>query len=81
VISKRGNTSLRYSLYQASVIATIYDEHFRKLFTRYLSGREKERGIKAKMRVKLAAKMLVIAWTMMKNETAFNPELLEANMA
>jgi hypothetical protein len=30
------------------------------------------------MRVKLAAKMLVIAWTMMKNETAFNPELLEA---
>jgi transposase len=81
VISKRGNTSLRYSLYQASVIATIHDEYFRELFTRYLSGREKERGIKTKMRVKLAAKMLVIAWTMMKNETAFNPEFLEANMA
>jgi hypothetical protein len=27
------------------------------------------------------AKILVIAWTMMKNETAFNPELLEADMA
>jgi len=38
-------------------------------------------GIKTTMRVKLAAKMLLIAWTMMKNETAFNPELLEANVA
>jgi transposase len=81
VISKRGNASLRYALYQASVVATVYDEHFRELFTRYLTGREKERGIKTKMRVKLAAKMLVIAWTMMKNETAFNPELLEVNPA
>ena len=81
VISKRGNASLRYALYQASVVATVYDKHFRELFTRYLTGREKERGIKTKMRVKLAAKMLVIAWTMMKNETAFNPEFLEANMA
>ena len=76
VISKRGNTSLRYSLYQASVVATIWDENFRELFTRYLTGREKERGIKTKMRVKLAAKMLVIAWTMMKNETGFDPSLL-----
>jgi transposase len=81
VISKRGNTDLRYALYQASKVATASDKHFRELFTRYLSGREKERGIRTKMRVKLAAKMLVIAWTMMKNETAFNPELLEVNMA
>ena len=81
VISKRGNTGLRYALYHASMIATASDKHFRELFTRYLSGREKERGIKTKMRVKLAAKMLVIAWTMMKNETVFNPELLESSMA
>ena len=79
VISKRGNTCLRYALYQASVIATIYDDRFRELFIGYLSGREKERGIKTKMRVKLAAKILVIAWTMMKNETTFDPELLEIN--
>jgi hypothetical protein len=71
VISKRGNTSLRYSLYQASVMATIHDGHFRELFTRYLSGREKDRGIKTKM--------LVIAWTMIKNKTAFDPTLLEVN--
>jgi transposase len=73
VISKRGNTGLRYALYHASMIATASDKHFRELFTRYLSGREKERGIKTKM--------LVIAWTMMKNKTVFNPELLESSMA
>jgi hypothetical protein len=55
------------------MIATASDKHFRELFTRYLSGREKERGIKTKM--------LVIAWTMMKNKTVFNPELLESSMA
>ena len=27
-----------------------------------------------KMRVKLAAKMLIIAWTLMKKKEAFNPE-------
>ena len=58
------------------MVATIWDENFRELFTRYLTGREKERGIKTKMRVKLAAKLLVIAWTMMKNETGYDPSLL-----
>jgi hypothetical protein len=28
------------------------------------------------MRVKLAAKLLVIAWTMMKEGTGFNPDLI-----
>ena len=41
-----------------------------------LQGREKERGIKTKMRVKLAAKMLVIAWTLMKNQEPFDPKSL-----
>ena len=77
VISKRGNASLRYALYQASLIATCHDKGFRALFTRYLEGREKERGIRTKARVKLAAKMLVIAWTMMKNGVVYDPSLLE----
>ena len=50
----------------------------RVLFTRYLKGRKNVRGIKTKMRVKLAAKMLVIAWTMMRNDTDFDPMLIEA---
>jgi transposase len=49
---------------------------FRALFTRYLRGREKERGIRTEMRVKLAANMLAIAWTIMRTETDFDPNLL-----
>jgi len=76
-ISKRGNADLRYAIYQAALIASYHDERLRALFVRYLQGREKEQGIKTKMRVKLAAKLLVIAWTMMKNQTAFNPALIQ----
>jgi transposase len=76
VISKRGNADLRYALYQAAQIATYHNEHFRALFVRCLKGRERERGITTKVRVKLAVKMLVIAWTMMKNAVAFDPSLL-----
>ena len=39
-------------------------------------GREKEKGIGTKMRVKLAAKMLVIAWTLMKKKEKFDPGCL-----
>lgn len=78
VISKRGNSELRYALYQAAQIATYHNDRFRALFTRYLEGRENERGIKTKMRVKLAAKMLVIAWTLMKTDTDFDPLLIKA---
>jgi transposase len=77
VISKRGNAELRYGLYQAALIASYRNDRFRQLFTRYLQGREQERGIRTKMRVKLAVKMLVIAWTMMKNQTAFDSSLLQ----
>ena len=77
VVSKCGNAHLRYALYQAAQIATYHNERFRAVFIRYLKGREKERGIKTKVRVKLAAKMLVMAWTMMKNNTDFDPSLLK----
>jgi transposase len=41
-----------------------------------LRGREREPGIKTKMRIKLAAKLLVIAWTLMKKKEPFNPDYL-----
>ena len=44
-----------------------------------LRGREKERGIKTKMKVKLAAKMLIIAWTLMKKRQPFDPTYLNLN--
>jgi hypothetical protein len=45
-------------------------------FTNKLRGREREKGIKTKMKVKLAAKLLVIAWTLMKKEEPFFPDYL-----
>ena len=76
VISKRGKTYLRYALYQAAFIASIRDRHFIAYYTNKVRGREREKGIKTKMRVKLAAKMLVIAWTLMKKKELFNPDYL-----
>jgi Transposase IS116/IS110/IS902 family len=76
VISKKGSNALRYALFQGAVIASSRNNYFIHYFTNTLKGREKERGIKIKMRVKLAAKLLVIAWTIMKTKKAFDPALL-----
>ena len=76
VISKKGNSELRYALYQAAKVAAARVDLFRTYFTKLLRGRERERGIKTKMRVKLAAKMLVIAWTLMKKREVFNPDYI-----
>ena len=72
VISKKGDAELRYGLYQAALIATYHNDGFRRIYNRMLEGRHKERGIKTKARVKIAAKMLVIAWTMLKKNEPFN---------
>ena len=74
VISKQGKAGLRYALFQAATIASYKDETIRNHFTRLLKGRELERGIKMKMRIKLAAKLLVVAWTLMKHNTDFDPD-------
>ena len=76
VISKRGNSELRYALYQAAHVASTRNREFIGYFTRLLRGRERERGIKTKMKVKLAAKMLKIAWTLMKKQEVFDPDHL-----
>jgi len=76
VLSKKGKAYLRYALYQAALIASIRNKHFIAYYTHTLQGREKEKGIKTKMRVKLAAKLLIIAWTLMKKKEPFNPEYL-----
>jgi transposase len=77
VISKKGDAELRYALYQAAFVASYCNDDFRRLFNRMLKGRERERGIKTKMRVKLAVKMLVIAWTLMKKNEVFTPIYLK----
>lgn len=73
IISKQGKAALRYALVQAAMVASSLNPTVRGYFSQLLKGREFERGIKLKMKVKLASKMLVIAWTLMKRKEKFNP--------
>jgi transposase len=75
-ISKRGKADLRYALYQAALIASVKHRDVMIYYTNKIRGREREKGIHVKMRVKLAAKLLVIAWTLMKKKEAFDPAYL-----
>jgi transposase len=77
-ISKRGKADLRYALYQAALIASVQNRDVMVYYTNKLRGREREKGIHIKMRVKLAAKLLLIAWTLMKKKEKFNPAYLNA---
>jgi transposase len=78
IVSKKGKAEIRFALYQAAMVASSRDRHFVAYFTDQLRGREKEKGIKTKKRVKLAAKMLMIAWTLMKKQERFDPRYLSA---
>jgi len=77
-ISKRGKADLRYALYQAALISSLKHREMMIYYTSKIRGRAKEKGIQVKMRVKLAAKLLVIAWTLMKKKEPFNPAYLKA---
>jgi transposase len=77
-ISKRGKADLRYALYQAALVASVQNRDVMIYYTNKIRGREREKGIHIKMRVKLAAKLLVIAWTLMKKKEVFNPAYLNA---
>ena len=73
VISKQGKAALRYALVQAAMVASVKNPDIRSYYSKLLKGRELERGIKLKMKVKLAAKLLVVAWTLMKRREQFKP--------
>jgi transposase len=75
-ISKRGKADLHYALYQAALIASHKNRDVMIYYTNKLRGREREKGIHIKMRVKLAAKLLLIAWTLMKKKEKFDPAYL-----
>jgi hypothetical protein len=65
-------------LYQAALVASVQNRDFINYYTQKLVGRQQEQGIKTKMRVKLAAKLLVIAWTLMKKKEPFDPVNLKS---
>jgi transposase len=79
-ISKRGKADLRYALYQAAFIASTKNRDFMLYYTSKLQGRQKEKGIHTKRLVKLSAKMLLTAWTLMKKREPFNPAYLRAEL-
>jgi transposase len=72
VISKQGKAELRYMLIQAAQVASSLDFTIRQYYTQLLKGRELERGIRLKMKVKLGAKFLVVAWTLMRRRERFD---------
>ena len=76
VISKKGKANLRYALYQAALIASTHHRPWIEYYTDQLQGREKEPGIKTKRWVKLSAKFLIIAWTIMKKKEPYHPRYL-----
>jgi transposase len=71
VISKQGKAALRYALVQAAMVASTANPVIRSYFSKLIKGRELERGINLKMKVKLAAKLLIVAWTLMKKREQF----------
>ena len=72
VVSKKGKADLRYALYQAAFIASTQNKDFIRYYAQQLMGREKEKGINTKRKVKLSAKLLIIAWTIMKRKVPFD---------
>ena len=72
IISKQGKADLRYALYQAALVASTQNIDFMRYYTQQLQSREKEPGIKTKRWVKLSAKLLIIAWTIMKKQEPFD---------
>lgn len=77
-ISKQGKPMLRFALIQAARVAARLNAPIRGYFARLLEGRQKEPGIQLKRTVKLAAKLLVIAWTLMRKGETFDPGRLPA---
>ncbi len=58
------------------MIASTRNREFVVWFTHKLRDRQREKGIQTKMRVKLSAKLLIIAWTLMKKREPLNPNYL-----
>ena len=76
-ISKKGKTELRYAMYHAALTASSRHKLMKTWFESKTKKREKEKGIGMKTRIKLSAKLLIIAWTLMKKQEPFDPAHLE----
>jgi transposase len=73
-ISRRGNAALRTALMHTARVALRCDPTIRAWFTKGLAGRTHERGVRRKREVKLAAKLLVVAWRLIERGGMFDPD-------
>jgi transposase len=76
IISKRGKAGLRYAIYQAAHLTSPTATQISWPITPINLDRGKEKGIGTKMQVKLAAKLLIIAWIRMKKKEVFDSAYL-----
>jgi hypothetical protein len=74
----RSNVPLNRDGLLSQVIELIFQDLTPAPLPRKLVGREKEKGIHKKRIVKLSAKMLMIAWSLMKKKESFDPAYLNA---
>ena len=61
------------TMVQSAIVDTTRNKDFIEYFPGLIKA-EREQGIKTKMRVKVTAKRLVIAWTLLKKGEKFQPE-------
>lgn len=69
-ISKKGNRQIRRALYFPAISAVKHEPEFKKLFERVL----KNSGIKMKAYVAVQRKLLLMIYTLFKNDTAYDPD-------
>jgi hypothetical protein len=73
-ISRGGNAALRAALLDTARGALRCDLTIRARFTQGLAARAHERGVRRQREVKLAAKLLVVAWRLIERGGSFDPE-------
>lgn len=68
-ISKRGNSHIRRALHFPAITAVKYEEPFQQLFDRVLD----KSGIKMKGYVAVQRKLLILVYTLFKNDAIYDP--------
>ena len=77
VISKKGKGDLRYALYQAALMASSLTVRFRGLLPQHSKRPRKRKRHWHQNACQTGDKILVIAWTLMKNKEPFSPSYLK----
>lgn len=75
-ISKQGKGLLRWAAYQAAVVATTKDPLFHQIYQKALENRNTQKGAKKRALVKVAAKILKVAFAILRDQIKFAPELV-----